>query len=89
MSNEMNGLLSTQLLLNDGYQLGDNCLYKEMPDGYRIEVTGTANDAHTRHFNVYLFKGDAEIGQSVGVPQDNLITEIEALCKILVSKGDA
>lgn len=72
-----------QALVGEDFKYTNNVLCKEMPDGTRIEITGTCNDTFKRHFNIYIIQNGVEIAQSTGIPQDKLASEIDTLCSLI------
>ncbi len=82
MTTENTSWAGVQAVLGSEYQFGDDCLYKETADGHRIEVTGTCGNSYKRHFNIYLLQEGEIVGESTGVPQDDLIKEIDNMCKL-------
>lgn len=71
-----------QDIIELGFQYKDDIYYKDIDGGIRIEVTGAYKDSCKRHFNIYITKDNIEVGQSVGVPQDKLATELDILCQL-------
>jgi hypothetical protein len=82
MTNETNVWTGVQSMLGEGFQVGDNCLYNDLANGYRLEVTGTCGSSYKRHFNIYLLQEGEIIGESTGVFQDDLAREVDNMCKL-------
>ena len=82
MTTATNAWTGVQSMIGSDYQIGDNCLYKDFNDGHRIEVTGTCGSTYKRHFNIYLLKDGAIIGESTGVMQDDLAKELNYMCQL-------
>ncbi len=82
MTTENSVWAGVQAILGSGYEIGDNCLYKELANGLRIEVTGSCGNTYKRHFNIYLLQEGAIVGESTGVFQDALAKEVDMMCKL-------
>ena len=82
MTNETNVWTGVQSMLGEGFQVGDNCLYKDLANGCRLEVTGTCGSSYKRHFNIYVLQEGEIIGESTGVFQDDLAREVDNMCKL-------
>lgn len=82
MTTENSIWAGVQSILGPGYEIGDNCLYKELANGLRIEVTGSCGNTYKRHFNIYLLQEGAIVGESTGVFQDALAKEVDMMCKL-------
>jgi hypothetical protein len=71
-----------QEILGDKYHMeNEHWVYEE--NGVRVEVSGVCSETHDSHFNVYILLDGAEVGQSLGVPQNKLADEIAYLSKLI------
>ncbi len=71
-----------QELLGPTYHM-ENDYWVNDENGVRIEVAGACSDTHDSHFNIYMLVDGKEVGQSLGIPKNNLTKEIASLRKLI------
>lgn len=82
MTTETSVWTGVRAMLGEDFQVGDACLYKDLTNGFRLEVTGTCGHSYKRHFNIYLLQNGEIIGESTGVFQENLVKEVDIMCQL-------